>query len=309
MDLTQQIDIYCERLGPGLTAEPLNAITNLAFVVAAVWAWRLARQRGVLDGPILLLVGLAAAVGTGSFLFHTFATRWAGIADVIPIQIFALSFAFIAFRRLLKLGPAAAILLLTAVIIAFVVGASVLTLPSFQGSIMYAPTLISLTGLTTALATLRRPAWRIMAAATTTLAMSLTLRSYDNAICADFPTGTHFVWHLLNGLLFALLLRAIIVHGTVPTTQSAAPSESRRLRLLIEFGLIYLVAPVATKALVMTGDLSARLLPLGLAALLVLALVLLFLTPGVSWRRAFGGRLIADWPALLLFTAITLAAI
>jgi hypothetical protein len=46
------IDAYCERLGPGLWAEPLNAVTNLAFIVAAViclrvsgipprhWAWR-----------------------------------------------------------------------------------------------------------------------------------------------------------------------------------------------------------------------------------------------------------------------------
>jgi hypothetical protein len=25
------IDAYCERLGPGLWAEPLNALTNLAF--------------------------------------------------------------------------------------------------------------------------------------------------------------------------------------------------------------------------------------------------------------------------------------
>ncbi|MGZ0189929.1 MAG: hypothetical protein ACKVH0_18320, partial [Alphaproteobacteria bacterium] len=210
---------------------------------------------------------------------------------------------------LLKLGPAAAVLLLTAVIIAFVVGASVLTLPSFQGSIMYAPALISLAGLTAALAVLRRPAWKAMAVATTTLALSLTLRSYDNAICADFPTGTHFVWHLLNGLLFALLLRAIIVHGTAPAAKPEVPADKRRIRLWIEFCLIYLAAPVATTAMVMTGDLSTRHLPLGLVALLILALVLLFLTPGVSWRRAFGGRLIADWRALLLFTVITLAAI
>ena len=33
------LDLYCERLGPGLLAEPLNAVTNGAFLVAA---WRLA---------------------------------------------------------------------------------------------------------------------------------------------------------------------------------------------------------------------------------------------------------------------------
>jgi hypothetical protein len=40
------IDAYCERLGPGLWAEPLNALTNLAFIVAAlICAWRLGHPR------------------------------------------------------------------------------------------------------------------------------------------------------------------------------------------------------------------------------------------------------------------------
>lgn len=29
--MNEFIDIYCERLGPGLWAEPLNALTNAAF--------------------------------------------------------------------------------------------------------------------------------------------------------------------------------------------------------------------------------------------------------------------------------------
>jgi hypothetical protein len=39
MNWTQAVDIYCERLGPGLWAEPLNAVTNVAFFVAAWLAW------------------------------------------------------------------------------------------------------------------------------------------------------------------------------------------------------------------------------------------------------------------------------
>jgi len=31
------MDAYCERLGPGLFAEPLNALTNVSFLLAA-WA-------------------------------------------------------------------------------------------------------------------------------------------------------------------------------------------------------------------------------------------------------------------------------
>ena len=41
------IDAYCERLGPGLWAEPLNAVTNLAFLVAALFC---ARRLGASPG-------------------------------------------------------------------------------------------------------------------------------------------------------------------------------------------------------------------------------------------------------------------
>lgn len=34
-DLCRAIDHYCERTGPGLWAEPVNALTNLAFPLGA----------------------------------------------------------------------------------------------------------------------------------------------------------------------------------------------------------------------------------------------------------------------------------
>ena len=34
---TRQIDIYCERLGPGFWAEPVNALSNGAFLVAGAF--------------------------------------------------------------------------------------------------------------------------------------------------------------------------------------------------------------------------------------------------------------------------------
>ena len=37
MDWMAPLDGYCERLGPGLWAEPLNFLSNAAFLVAAIW--------------------------------------------------------------------------------------------------------------------------------------------------------------------------------------------------------------------------------------------------------------------------------
>ena len=81
MDWTAAVDAYCERVGPAFWAEPVNALTNAAFLVAAFWALRQWKRQPLRDGATLVLILVVALVGIGSFLFHTLATRWAGLAD------------------------------------------------------------------------------------------------------------------------------------------------------------------------------------------------------------------------------------
>jgi hypothetical protein len=45
------------------------------------------------------------------------------------------------------------------------------------------------------------------------------MRSLDMPLCAGWPVGTHFLWHLLNALLLYLLVRLVILHG--PRTSEA----------------------------------------------------------------------------------------
>src|SRR4028119_1789482 len=103
----ERIDAYCERLGPGLWAEPVNALTNAAFLVAAVLMWRrwpgepLARALSA----VLFLIGL------GSFWFHTLATPWAAAADTLPILLYILLYVFAAHRRVWGQGGGVALAL------------------------------------------------------------------------------------------------------------------------------------------------------------------------------------------------------
>ena len=88
-ELCAAVDHYCERTSSAFDAEPINALTNAAFLIAAWSAWRLqlsyplGNGRGLING----LIGTMALVGLGSFLFHTVATRWAEWADVLPIAV------------------------------------------------------------------------------------------------------------------------------------------------------------------------------------------------------------------------------
>ncbi len=215
VDLTRKIDIYCERTDFAFWSEPINALTNLAFIAAAIFAWRLAKQRGAADGAILLLVILAAAVGVGSFLFHTFAERWAGIADTTPIMAFVLAYALIAIRRFFGASWLRTILIVAAgvLVLRLALPPILAMLPRWNGSLGYAPALVAMAALALALRATGRSAWKPVLAAAGVLVASLFFRTIDGQVCADFPLGTHFLWHILNGAVFAIVLAALIVHG------------------------------------------------------------------------------------------------
>jgi len=102
-----QVFRYCERgSDPSFWAEPLNAVSNAAFILAAIAAGisYTRRPRNEPAPGVIALILLVFIIGIGSFLFHTFATRWAAMADVIPIGIFMLSYLGYALRSYLKLN-------------------------------------------------------------------------------------------------------------------------------------------------------------------------------------------------------------
>jgi hypothetical protein len=202
------VDIYCERTGPEFWSEPVNALTNAAFLIAAGVAFVQWRRVGGNDRLVLALIVVAALIGLGSFAFHTFAMRLAALADTIPIAIFIYLYLFLALRRFLKLSLWTAI----AVLIGF--GALSYGLPlSMPGRLPgglagYLPALCAL--LTIGWLVRREPAGKRMLVTGCVFAISLTLRTVDAPLCEAFPLGTHFLWHVLNALVLYLLLRAAL---------------------------------------------------------------------------------------------------
>jgi hypothetical protein len=212
--MTSSLDAYCERTGPGLWGEPFNALTNLAFIVAAVMALRLWRRHPGLDArsgwDLLLLIALLFAIGIGSALWHTFATRWAMSADTIPIllfiSVFLLSF-LVRLARLRWIGTIAFFMLFQIVNR----GVKAQFPPEFlNGSIFYLPTWATLLIMTALLAVKRHPMVRSFALASGLFTASLLFRTIDEQVCDAFPIGTHFLWHVCNAIVLYLLLAALI---------------------------------------------------------------------------------------------------
>lgn len=213
-----QVSCYCERAGdPSYWAEPLNALSNIAFLIAAVMAYtdlRTARpERG--SGTVVVLILGVMFVGVGSFLFHTFATKWAELADVIPIALFVFVYLGVALCRFFDLNASIAIL------IALAVAASGHVMPPwFNGSFGYAPALLSMAVVGILALARERTCAKWVLAGAGVFTVSLILRSIDadigclvhpaGAVTPQVTIGTHALWHILNAVTLYLLLRAVI---------------------------------------------------------------------------------------------------
>ena len=223
-DWSRQIFAYCERaLDPAFWAEPLNALTNTAFLLAAaagLYQWlRAPRPRRRVD---LVLILVVVIIGIGSFLFHTFATRWAVLADVLPITLFMLAYLVYACRKYLAWNWLASIIALVLFAIALTQFEYAFRCnggPCLNGSLGYVPALFILLVFGALLHRSGHPAGMSLIVAGLVFAVSLAFRTVDREICeltdlfGTGPLGTHFIWHTLNALVLYLLLRAAIRHG------------------------------------------------------------------------------------------------
>lgn len=213
------LDIYCERTAPGLWNEPLNTLTNLGFLIAAVLLLRLYlrvyRGRHTQGWDRLLLIGLLAAIGVGSGLWHLTAQRWAMLADVLPIAGFISVFLLVFLVRVAGLGllPTLGLFLLYH---AVNWGIQASLPPDFlNGSVFYLPTWMALVLMAAWLASKGHAQWQGYAWASGLFLVSLSFRTVDQLWCGVLPMGTHFVWHLLNAVLLYLLVRSLLQAATL----------------------------------------------------------------------------------------------
>lgn len=205
MDWFAPVDAYCERTGPDYWSEPINALTNLAFLLAAVLIWRRLQGPGMAMGR--LMAGVLFVIGIGSWLFHTHANPLTSLMDVVPIVAFILLYVFAATRDYFGARPWVA-----AVVTAGFIPYAALTVPLFQqvpglgSSASYAPVPL-LIGVYALLLRRRLPqVARGLAIGAGLLVVSLTFRTLDQASCAVLPIGTHFMWHILNAIMLAWMI-------------------------------------------------------------------------------------------------------
>lgn len=227
MAWTDAVDVYCERTGPELWAEPFNALSNLGFILAGGLLLRDFRSRfapGPVPWTLNTLAVLIILVGLGSGAFHTVAQKWAELLDVGFIALFIHFFVVCFLRHVGGLSWGWSLLGIPG----FVALAWLVTAPfpagAFNGSVGYLPALVGLLLFTSWLVLGGHRGAGTLLGSALVFGLSLGLRSADQRWCDAFPLGTHWAWHLLNALVLSLALLAL-AQGVSESRSAAAASR------------------------------------------------------------------------------------
>lgn len=214
----QPADIYCERTDPSFWAEPVNALTNLAFILAGLLLV-LHRQP-----PARTLGALIILIGIGSFLFHTFANRLTGFLDVLFIGVYLVTYAWLWPKWVTQSGRLFSALS-TASLIGLVVAASLATaaLASIAPDLppgAYLGAWFYLIALATLSATNHRKSGIWLWVTAGLFLVSITARQLDLPLC-ETTGGTHWLWHVLNALVLYASAKALLIGASQSTRNGA----------------------------------------------------------------------------------------
>lgn len=185
---------YCEQLLQ-IGWEPINTISNLAFVIAGIFAfYKLRNEKSILK---FILPTLLILVGIGSSWWHTSHTHYGDTADTFFILIFASVVSILFFRKLFESWVK--VLLSFFVLLGIVFFAE--QLPYLNGSLPYVILLIALIIGSIFYAKKFSASKSFLITTSATFCLAIIFRSVDILVCPSISFGTHFLWHIFVAFL------------------------------------------------------------------------------------------------------------
>lgn len=204
MNWSDPVDFYCERTGEGLLAEPVNALTNFAFIIMAIVLWRQFGQQTPVRCHARPLAILMVLVGLGSLSLHTLALRWTALLDVAGIALFILFFISVYLRQVLGQNVLKRLLVVIACLLS-----SALAGAHLGPTASYLPAWLILCAFAAIAHRRKKAGWAGLAGAAVLFVPSALARAMDHQWCHVIPLGTHFIWHLCNAGVLYLASRGL----------------------------------------------------------------------------------------------------
>jgi len=203
----------CERVEPGLFAEPLNLLSSFAFMTVAVLIYRHYHRHEDLAKKwiwdVHALTFITFLIGVNSVIFHAYPTRLTELMDTVTIVFFIILYFWSVLFRIGRCTIFQALVCFVAFL-----GFSHIQVHQFpralNDSIGYLSSMIALIMIAVHLHLKARPSSSHFMFAAIIGVVSLTCRAIDRELCDEISTGTHFLWHCLNASLIYILLKQLV---------------------------------------------------------------------------------------------------
>ena len=200
---------YCERTTLEAFGEPINALSNLAFIFCGLI---LIFKKKIKFNPLPYLV---IFIGISSFLFHYLPTKLFSILDIFSIALFVIFYNILLTKNILKYPMSYSILSsLLLLLISYFTG-TLLLYSIIGSSSFYLGILIYMLFILFLIRKIENRKYFLFAIILFTI--SILFRTIDNFLCNYFLYGTHFIWHILNSLvLYYLVIYIRLTNRTSP---------------------------------------------------------------------------------------------
>ncbi|KKU75860.1 MAG: hypothetical protein UY01_C0002G0003 [Candidatus Nomurabacteria bacterium GW2011_GWB1_47_6] len=205
---------YCEHIMGHFLSQPLNAISNIAYFLAAFLSYIYLRQHTA--PKLYVLPILLGVVGIGSMWWHITNSSIGDILDTYSIALFASVTTLLFLTKITKSKIIAAVSF--AALLSFVLMAE--RFVALNGSLPY---VVLLGGFLIAgkIYVKKFPSVKVVFISTSlTFLIAITLRSLDIFLCPILPFGTHFIWHILIAV-FGYQIVLMLAHSDSVFTQGS----------------------------------------------------------------------------------------
>ena len=207
---------YCERQTAGLLAEPINLVSNVAYVIAAWMFYRSQKRHASLEPEqVAAFCALLVLVALCSAAFHSIANKLTEVLDSLAILTFVSVYLWLSLRLRYATTLATTVVVLCSFHVANVLIALLTPHSWLNGSLFYLPTWIVLLFMAAS-----APAPRLRRRYFFALGLfsgCVLIRGIDLSLCPQLPIGTHFLWHIGTATLLFYLLKGLDAGGAVQT--------------------------------------------------------------------------------------------
>ncbi len=210
MDWNRYVHLQCERTELGLFNEPFNLATGALFFVVAFYLWKELKKQPSRPFALKFLIIMTGLIGAGSMTYHSVSRMWAAVfADVLPIAITAVVFLYLMMKHILRVHFLGG-LLITSIFIFMNLVFKHYVMRAPDGYVSLFPTLFFLMIISVYMSITKNPSAKNFAIASVVAIIGIFFRVIDPRVCAQFPIGTHFLWHALMAAFFFLIVRETI---------------------------------------------------------------------------------------------------